>query len=158
MENQNLAFFKPNRSNQGAALFVNFSMKEKRDRTVPMLFLQIVNQAGWDDVKKEGSFKDNMNDPSQNKTVKFSFLEAAALVRVIEQTVAGNNSEWKSYHKTEDTNCSLSFSSMVSDKGAVIYFRIGLSQTENFKISLTVDEGVLLREFLIAGIRKSFNF
>jgi hypothetical protein len=154
---ENLAFFKPNRSNNGAALFVNFTVKDKGGKQVPMLFFQIVNQFSWDEDNKEGTFKDNMSDPSQNKSVKFSLLEAAALIRVVEQTVGGSNSEWKSFHKTEDTNCSLTFSSLVSERGSVINFRIGLSATEAFKISLTLDEAVLLREFLVAGVRKSFQ-
>lgn len=79
-------FFSPKKTQDGAALYVSFNSKDAA------LFFKLIQQTGWDDAKKKGSFQGG-----EYINVKFSPDEIGDFIQAIR-----NKSEAKFYHSFGD--------------------------------------------------------
>lgn len=142
--------YKPNSYNKGTASQFQYGLKPGDDG----LYVSIVKQASWDDKTKKGSFAANAKDPSKNKRIKLNAAEAGAIYQVLTTTTE----KWSSVHKTADKTTSLSFSHYVKDGVKMGYgFSVGEKGGENFMLSITNAEGVVLSFFLEEYIKSTFD-
>lgn len=75
-----MKLYKPNKSNKGSALSVNFSARTDKDgaKGDKSFYFQLVHQNGWNEKTQNGVFKDG-----KKVIVKFAPHEAAAMVSAI---------------------------------------------------------------------------
>ena len=145
-----VTYYKPNSFNKGSAAQFQYGLKAGDDG----LYVSIVKQASWDDKVKKGSFSANSKDPTKNKKIKLNATEAGAIYQVL----TSPTEKWSSVHKTADKITSLSFSHYVKDGTKLGYgFSVGEKAGENFMLSLTNAEGVVLSFFLQEYIKNTFK-
>lgn len=149
-----LTFYKPNSKNSGAAFQISIGKTNE-------LFFKLIKQSGWDDVKKRGSFKDNVNSPQKSMASKLNALEAASIINSINSKI-----EFKTYHKSKNQNLMISFGLMLDkatnqEKGFSL--RILKEEAANsvdkiqFSMGFYPNEALLLKMFLEEYIKLSFE-
>lgn len=149
-----LTFYKPNSKNTGAAFQISIGKTNE-------LFFKITKQSGWDDMKKRGSFKDNVNNPQKSMASKLNALEAASMINSI-----NTKAEFKTYHKSKNQNLMINFGLMIDkttnqEKGFSL--RILKEEATNsvdkiqFSIGFYPNEALLLKMFLKEYIKVSFE-
>lgn len=147
---KSLSFYKPNSYNKGSASQFQFGAKDNDYG----LYVSVVKQASWDASSKKGSFSENAKNPQKNKRVKLNAGEAAAICRV----VLSETDKWSSVHRSESKITSLQFSHYIKDGVKLGYgFSIAEKDAESFMLSLTNDEGYVLKNFLEEYIKYTFN-
>jgi hypothetical protein len=145
-----LSFYKPNSYNKGSASQFQYGLKPGDDG----LYVSIVKQSSWDDKTKRGSFSANAKDPTKNKKIKLNATEAGAIYRVLTTPTE----KWSSVHRTTEKVTSLSFSHYIKEGNKLGYgFSIVSKGEDNFMLSLTNDEGVVLSIFLYEYIKSTFQ-
>jgi len=70
--------YKPNPRNNGCAGTVDIAQVGKDMKT--SLFISMIQQSGWDDQKKTGSFAASRDDASKNINFKLSVAEAGEII------------------------------------------------------------------------------
>jgi hypothetical protein len=148
---KSVSFYKPNAYNKGSASQFQFGLKSGDDG----LYVSIVKQFSWDNAAKKGSFSGNAQNPAKNKKCKFTTSEAGAICLV----VSGLKDKWSTVHKSGEKMTSISFSPYVKDGVKMGYgFSIsGEKGGEGFMLSLTNEEGYVLKAFLDEYIASSFE-
>jgi len=141
-----LTFYKPNSKNSGAAFQISIGKTNE-------LFFKLIKQSGWDDVKKRGSFKDNVNSPQKSMASKLNALEAASIINSINSKI-----EFKTYHKSKNQNLMISFGLMLDkatnqEKG----FSLRILKEIQFSMGFYPNEALLLKMFLEEYIKLSFE-
>lgn len=137
-----LAFYKPNKSAKGSLASISFNSKSEKKG----IFIEMVKQTGWDNQTGTGSFKDG-----DKVNVKLSLIEAAGIMRAIEQNCAAAPKGF--YHKSQTGTATINFTPYERE-GAQVGFSLGISKQEgtgerkNFYIGLDFNESRLLQEFL----------
>lgn len=149
-----LTFYKPNSKNTGAAFQISIGKNNE-------LFFKITKQSTWDDSKKRGSFKDNVNNPQKSMASKLNALEAASMINSI-----NTKAEFKTYHKSKNQNLMINFGLMIDkttnqEKGFSL--RILKEEATNsvdkiqFSMGFYPNEALLLKMFLKEYIKVSFE-
>jgi len=144
-----IQFYKPTPSNKGVAVSISFNPEDSG------IYVSFIKQFSWDSTKKTGSFKENKENPSAKKNVKFNDTEASGIIRAIEKETS-----WSTYHKFgNDSGASISFSPYIKDdKMAGFGLRvIDSANKENpFSVGFTPDESIKLREWLKLCLQKCY--
>lgn len=146
-----LPFYKPTKSVKGS--LANFSFNSKGEKKG--IFIEMVKQTGWDNQSSTGSFKNG-----DKVNIKLSLIEAAALIRAIEQNTAA--AEKGFYHSSAKGSATINFSPYVRD-GKQIGFSLAISKQEgtsdrkNFLIGFDFNECQLLKEFLRFSLDHVFS-
>ncbi len=139
-----LQFFKPTKTNSGAASSWRFFSKDGS------FLVQIIKQTGWNDEYKTGSFKDG-----EKMSIKLSLTEAGSVINSIR-----SKSEFSTVHKTKDRTLSLKFSPYI-DKESKAYKGFGLSasagENKYFRIGFTPADLCLLEQFIGFGMNHCFS-
>lgn len=139
-----LQFFKPTKTNSGAASSWRFFSKDGS------FLVQIIKQTGWNDEYKTGSFKDG-----EKMSIKLSLTEAGSIINSIR-----SKSEFSTVHKTKDRTLSLKFSPYI-DKESKTYKGFGLSasagENKYFRIGFTPADLCLLEQFIGFGMNHCFS-
>ena len=63
-----ISIYKPNSKNSGSGF--SFQMGVDTKSKEPALFIKSILQHSWDSEKKQGYFKDNLDNPDKNITVR----------------------------------------------------------------------------------------
>jgi hypothetical protein len=147
---KSISFYKPNSYNKGSASQFQFGLKEGDSG----MYVSIVKQSSWNDKTKRGSFSANAKNPKANKKIKLNAAEAAGMCRVIESDV----DKWSSVHKTQAATTSIMFSHYIKEGNKLGYgLSVKDSGGESFMLSLTNEEGYVLKSFLQEYIRYTFS-
>jgi hypothetical protein len=85
--------YKPNPKNTGCA--ASFAASEDEDGKM-ILFLNVIQQASWNDSTKTGSFSANKNDPTKSASVMFNATECGTILYAFDKRVPR-----QFYHKTQ---------------------------------------------------------
>lgn len=145
-----IQFYKPNAKNSGSACSFRYSSKDD------CVFVNFIRQAGWDDVKKRGSFSGNAQNPKASCYLKLNSTEMADIISAIRR-----NSDFKSFHDSQKQVTRINFTpySRVTkdspDKPVQVGFSFGVSKESkenaqdktSFVIGLTYGEAVKLEAF-----------
>lgn len=107
-----LSFFKPNKSNKGALLSVNFSAKadkitnERLEKGDKSFYLNLVGQTSWNEAERTGGFKDG-----KKIVVKLSPTEVGGLLAAISKntTLAAVMGQEYVYHDGDKTATTIYF-------------------------------------------------
>lgn len=152
-----ISFYKPNPRNTGSAS--SFSYKPK-DGT---FFVSFVKQYSWDAGRKIGSFTQNRNNPAASVNAKFGAHEIAGILVAIER----GEPDFSTYHTSTNQTLQVNFGQYVKDGVVQSGYSLRITkdsngQKTNFAMLLTLGEGRLLREYLVAALqewsRKAFTY
>ncbi len=150
------SIFKPNSKNTGS-LF-SFEIGSSKDGKTG-LYVRIIQQAGWNESSKTGSFGANAKDPNKSTNIKLSVTEAGEILSSFKTRVP-----FVAFHKNNDDTTIIRFSPWDKDRtikeqnGDKTYktnaFGISISKNSSsqFKIALEAVEtevlSLLLKEFI----------
>ena len=70
----------------------------------PALFVKSILQANWDSSKKQGSFRENLDNPEKNITVKFSEYEVGHIIHAMRTRCT-----YTTYHSYESDRTNIKF-------------------------------------------------
>lgn len=145
--------YHPNKSIKGFACSFWYSQRDDS------IYARLVKQSGWDAKNDNGTFKESLNDPERNVTIKLSAIEAGAILDCIERS-----RPFSSFHQHEEKPKSIKFEPwMADDKQKGYSFSVSVSKTQDstyknsFYIGLTFAEGRIIREALIYFIHTQFD-
>jgi hypothetical protein len=133
------------------------------------LFATLIKQSGWDEKNQNGTFKDNLNDPTKTVNIKLSDFEACAILDCVDR-----NRPFSTFHQNDELPKSISFTPWIFQppaddegikppaiqKGFSFTVVIGNKTDTNknsFYIGLTYAEARLVREYIIYYLQNSFR-
>lgn len=97
-----ISIYKPNSKNSGSGF--SFQMGIDSKSREPALFIKSILQHSWDSDKKQGYFKDNLDNPDKNITVKFSEFEIGHIMHAMR-----TRSTYTTFHSYADDKTSIKF-------------------------------------------------
>lgn len=149
-----VSFYKPNKKNSGAAC--SFTWNEKEGS----VYISMIKQHSWNEKTRNGSFKENYNNPKAKLYIKVTPTEVADIINSVERRC-----ECSGYHSSPNQVVKFSFKpGFTAEKE----FR-GLSfsamkeskEDSTDKIQILVGfnaaDLVMLREFLRSCLAKYFD-
>lgn len=97
-----LSIYKPNSSNTGAGFSFQIGLDGKTRETV--LYIKAILQHSWDSQKKQGYFKDNLENPDKNIVLKFNEFEIGHIIHALR-----TRNEYNTFHSFGDDKTSIRF-------------------------------------------------
>ena len=97
-----ISIYKPNAKNTGSGF--SFQMGVDTKSKEPALFIKSILQHSWDSDKRQGYFKDNLENPDKNITVKFSEFEIGHIMHAMR-----TRSTYTTFHAYADDKTSIKF-------------------------------------------------
>ena len=97
-----ISIYKPNSKNTGSGF--SFQMGVDTKSKEPALFIKSILQHTWDSQKKQGYFKDNLDNPEKNITVKFSEFEIGHIMHAMR-----TRSTYTTFHAYGEDKTSIKF-------------------------------------------------
>lgn len=94
-----LSLYKPNSKNTGCAF--NFSIGQDKKKE-PVVYVNAIQQHGWDDSKKTGNFSGNASNPDKKINLKFTEFEIGGIISAF-----SHRNEFSSFHAYEDNKTSI---------------------------------------------------
>ena len=98
-----LQIYKPNDKNTGCACSFKFGVDLKRNE--PIVFVNAIQQHGWDAKERIGSFTENANNPDKSLTIKLNEVECGEFISAFD-----NRHEYSSYHDFDENKTSMKIS------------------------------------------------
>jgi len=150
--------YKPNSKNTGCA--ASFNVGRNRDGS-PCLFINTVQQSGWNDQTKTGSFKENAKNPQKSATVKMNANEAGEMISSIQ-----SRTPVVFFHKNNEDTTIITFSPWDKDRkvklqGGESTFKSlawGLSISKNssthYKVAFEAGESEVFKVLLVDFIQQ----
>ena len=88
-----IEFYKPQKTGNGTCATFD-CVTSLEDAKKNGFYINLLKQHSWDDSTKNGSFKENVNNPEKHKKIKINDLEICNFLYVLE-----SNGEKKIYEK-----------------------------------------------------------
>ena len=98
-----ISIYKPNSKNTGAGF--SFQMGYDSKNKEPALFVKSILQHTWDAQKKQGYFRDNLDNPDKNIIVKFNEFEMGHIIHDFRSRM-----EITTFHSFGDDKTNIKFS------------------------------------------------
>lgn len=156
------SIYKPNSKNTGCLFSFEIGTTKEGSSA---LFVSAVQQSGWNDNSKTGSFKENAKNPQKSTTIKISVGEAGEFLSSFKTRIP-----FTAFHKNNEDTTIINFTpwdkerKIKSKDGETSYksnaFGISISKnsTSNFKIALEAGEtevlSILLQEFISLSLKE----
>lgn len=161
-----ISIYKPNSKNSGSGFSFQIGISKNQE---PALFVKSILQANWDSNKKQGSFRENLDNPEKNITVKFSEYEVGHIIHAMRTRCT-----YTTYHSYESDRTNIKFmpwekkakKSMKTEDGewkdhwievpafSISFIRNG---NQNFVIGLEPGETETVIEFLRFHLQALFS-
>ena len=153
-----ISIYKPNAKNSGSGF--SFQMGRDSKNKEPALFVKSILQHSWDADKRQGYFKDNLDNPDKNIIVKFNEFEIGHIIHAFRTRI-----EYTAFHSFGDDKTSIKLSpwdkkvkkSVKDDKGqwsdqwstvAAFGLQFVRNGNQTFQIGLEPGECELVMEYL----------
>lgn len=94
-----LALYKPNSKNTGCAFNFSIGVDKKGQ---PVVYVNAIQQFGWDDKKRTGNFSGNASDPEKKINLKFTEFEIGGMISAFQK-----RHEFSSYHAYEENKTTI---------------------------------------------------
>ena len=145
--------YKPNKNVNGCA--GSFQISQVGPKLTSNLFVSMIQQSGWDDQKKTGSFKGSRDDESKNINFKLNVSEAGEILSSMKTRIP-----FVAFHTFSDDSTIIKFTPWdqkrkVLGKDGEEWHTVpswGLTVTRNktnvFKLPLTAGESEVLAKLL----------
>jgi hypothetical protein len=149
-----LEFYKPNKSNSGACLTLQFRneppQEENKKDNKNGLYVNILKQASWNEQTRSGSFKANVDNPEKHKKIKLTETEIGNILHVINSK---GLAKFSTVHSRGDVKTQIFFEPYQKEDSLIGFiFRVS-----NLSIALNMGEAELFSEYLKSGIRFLFS-
>ncbi len=97
-----ISIYKPNSKNTGAGFSFQMGLNSKSRE--PTLFVKSILQHSWDGDKKQGYFKDNLDNPDKNIIVKFNEFEIGHIIHAFRTRL-----DYSTFHSFGEDKTSIKF-------------------------------------------------
>lgn len=148
-----VSLYKPNKKNSGAACSFSWSDKDKA------VYISMIKQHSWNEKTRNGSFKENVNNPKAKLFIKLSLAEVSGIINCTER-----RTEFSGYHSS---NQIVRFSLKPGFTEGKVFRGLSFSVTRETKedstnktsinVGFSPDDLVLIREFLRFCLAKYFT-
>ena len=163
-----LQIYKPNDKNTGCACSFKFGVDLKRNE--PIVFVNAIQQHGWDAKESVDSFTENANNPDKSLTIKLNEVECGEFISAYE-----NRHEYSAYHDFDENKTSIKISPWdkkrkisVKDPKTKKYeskfievpaFGLAIVRNGNqvYRIPLDPGEIVMIKNFLNLALNKIYE-
>jgi len=98
-----LSIYKPNSNNTGAGFSFQIGLDGRTRENV--LYIKAILQHSWDSQKKQGYFRDNLDNPDKNIVLKFNEFEIGHIIHAIR-----TRQEYNTFHSFGDDKTGIRFS------------------------------------------------
>ncbi len=154
--------YKPNSKNTGSAFSFELG-KSKNGDTV--LYVSMIQQYAWNDITKNGSFKENAKNPEKSASIKLSAIEAGEFLSSFKTRIP-----YVAFHKSKEDTTIIKLTpwdkvkKVKEQDGEKSYttpaFGLNVSRNSNqtFRLPLEAGEIEVLAKFLEEYIKSSFIF
>jgi len=154
--------YKPNSKNTGSAF--SFEIGKSRNGE-PSLYVSMIQQYGWNDSTKNGSFKENSKDPTKSASIKLSVIEAGEFLSSFKTRIP-----YVAFHKSKQDTTIIKLTPWdktkkikeQNEEKTYISPAFGLNVSRNsnqtFRLPLEAGEVEALSQLLINYITSSFSF
>jgi len=89
-----LDFCKPTKSVTGSWVTFNLT-KDQEENKKNGFYVNMIKQAGWNDQTRNGTFKENVNNPEKHKIIKLSENDIAEMLLVFR---SNGKKKWSTVH------------------------------------------------------------
>ena len=149
-----VSLYKPNKKNSGAACSFSWSDKDKA------VYISMIKQHSWNEKTRNGSFKENINNPKAKLFIKLSATEVGGIINSAER-----RAEFSGYHTSPNQVVRFSFKpGFTAEK---VFRGLSFSATRELKedstnktsinVGFSPEDLVLIREFLRFCLAKYFT-
>jgi len=97
-----LSIYKPNSNNTGAGFSFQIGLDGKTRENV--LYIKAILQHSWDSQKKQGYFRDNLENPDKNIVLKFNEFEIGHIIHALR-----TRTEYNTFHSFGEDKTSIRF-------------------------------------------------
>jgi|694.fasta_scaffold02731_10 hypothetical protein len=154
--------YKPNSKNTGSAFSFEIGTSKNGETA---LYVSMIQQHSWNDVTKNGSFKENSKNPEKSASIKISVTEAGEFLSSFKTRIP-----YTAFHKTKEDSTIIKLNpwdkvrkikEMDGEKSynsPAFGFSVSRNSNQNFKLPLEAGEVEVLAQLLIEYIKTSFTF
>ena len=89
-----LDFCKPTKSVTGSWITFGLTL-DQQDQKKNGFYINVIRQAGWNNETKNGTFKENVNNPEKHKRIKLSENDIAETLLVLQSS---STKKWSTVH------------------------------------------------------------
>jgi hypothetical protein len=143
-----LEFYKPQKSGNGACITFQCSTGAE-DEKKNGFYVNILKQSGWNADTRNGSFKENLNNPEKHKKIKLNEIEISNILLVLESS---GQKKFSTVHVHGENSTPIFFEPYHRDEVFVGHvFKIGA-----VSIALNMAESIALREYCKNSLHSLF--
>ena len=163
-----LSIYKPNQKNTGCGFSFQLGLDSRTHALV--LYIKAIKQHSWDENKRQGYFKENLNDPEKNIALKFNEFEVGgilnSLFRRVEYSTFHSYNQDKTVIKVGPWDKKAKKSIKNEDSGeweekwiTVPAFSISFTKngTQNYSLSLEPGEATAVGEYMRFVLHRIFK-
>jgi hypothetical protein len=143
-----IEFYKPQKTGNGtcATFECNSSIEDPKKAG---FYINLLKQHSWDDVSKNGSFKENVNNPEKHKKIKLNDLELCNILYVLE---SNGEKKFSTVHKNADKVTPIFFEPYIKDSAFIGH----VLKIDGVGIAFNIVESIKLREYIKASLYSLF--
>ena len=148
----NYSLYKPNSKVTGCAFQFKVGQSKSNEKT---LYVSAIQQAGWNENTKTGSFSENAKNPEKNLNIKLNENEIGGLLYAIRCYT-----EFSAFHTYEENKTQISFKPYTKNNEAktkAFSFSISRNGNQKFGIGIELAEAEALSEFLKFTLNRIFS-
>jgi hypothetical protein len=143
-----IEFYKPQKTGNGTcATFECNSTIEDPKKTG--FYVNLLKQHSWDDSSKNGSFKENVNNPEKHKKIKLNDLELCNILYVLE---SNSEKKFSTVHKNGEKVTPIFFEPYIKDSAFIGH----VLKIDGVGIAFNIVESIKLREYIKASLHSLF--
>jgi len=144
-----IEFYKPQKS--GAGTCATFDcVTSLEDAKKNGFYINLLKQHSWDESTRNGSFKENVNNPEKHKKIKLNDLELCNFLYVLE---SNGEKKFSTVHKNGDKSTPIFFEPYIKDSAFVGH----LLKIDGVGIAFNMIESIRIREYIKASLHNLFS-
>ena len=144
-----IEFYKPQRTGNGTCTTFD-CVTSLEDAKKNGFYINLLKQHSWDDATKNGSFKENVNNPEKHKKIKLNDLELCNILYVLE---SNGEKKFSTVHKNGDKTTPIFFEPYIKDNAFVGH----LLKIDGVGIAFNIVESIKIREYLKTSLVSLFS-
>jgi len=144
-----IEFYKPQKSGTGTCATFD-CVTSLEDPKKNGFYVNLLKQHSWDDSTRNGSFKENVNNPEKHKKIKLNDLELCNFLYVLE---SGGEKKFSTVHKNGEKTTPIFFEPYIKDGAFVGH----VLKIDGVGIAFNIVESIKLREYLKLALQNLFS-
>ncbi len=144
-----IEFYKPQKTGNGTCATFD-CVTSLEDPKKNGFYINLLKQHSWDESSRNGSFKENVNNPEKHKKVKINDLELCNILYVLE---SNGEKKFSTVHKNGDKTTPIFFEPYIKDSAFIGH----LLKIDGVGIAFNLVESIKIREYIKASLNNLFS-